>query len=136
MNTIKKWFTPFEEIGKSQRLIIIGLWFLVLITYWFISSIGAKHLFPTPPQVWEGFVALYKEGLVVHIASSLGLCFQAAIISLLFSLVIVYLSPIPFLKPLAKFLSKIRYLPLTGITFYLTMLVSNARTMQVWVLVS
>lgn len=135
MNLLKKWFTPFEEIAKSQRLIIISLWFLLLLVYWFVSSAGSKHLFPTPNQVWEGFVSLYKEGLVVHIASSLGLCFKAAFISLLFSLVVVYLSPIPLLKPIAKFLSKIRYLPLTGITFYLSMLVSNARSMQVWVLV-
>jgi NitT/TauT family transport system permease protein len=48
---------------------------------------------------------------------------------------IAYAYPIPLLQPLAKTMSRLRYLPLTGITFYLTMLVTNARTMQVWVLV-
>jgi ABC-type nitrate/sulfonate/bicarbonate transport system permease component len=96
---------------------------------------GSKHSFPTPTQVWGGLQSLYAEGLVVHIASSLGLCLQAAAISLVISLVIVYLSPLPALKPLAVFLSRLRYLPLTGITFYLAILVSGARTMQVWVLV-
>jgi NitT/TauT family transport system permease protein len=55
--------------------------------------------------------------------------------SILFSLLIAYAYPIPLLQPLAKTMSRLRYLPLTGITFYLTMLVTNARTMQVWVLV-
>lgn len=132
---MKKWFRPFEEISKSQQMTIVGVWVLLVLGYWIISSFGAKHLFPTPGQVWAGLGALYKEGLVVHIFSSLGLVLQAALISLSISLLIVYLSPLPFIKPLAIFFSKLRYLPLTGITFYLSILVSTARTMQVWVLV-
>jgi ABC-type nitrate/sulfonate/bicarbonate transport system permease component len=132
---IKKWFRPFEEITKSQRFTIAGIWIALLLGYWMISSAGTKHLFPTPGQVWEGFRTLYQQGLVVHIASSLALCFQAAILSLIISLIIVYLSPLPALKPIAVFFSKVRYLPLTGITFYLAMAVTGARATQVWVLV-
>jgi ABC-type nitrate/sulfonate/bicarbonate transport system permease component len=132
---IKKWFRPFEEIAKSQRMVIMSVWVLLVLGYWILSSLGTKHLFPTPPQVWEGLQSLYNEGLVVHIASSLGLCLQAAAISLIISLIVVYLSPLPALRPMAVFLSRMRYLPLTGITFYLSILVSGARTMQVWVLV-
>jgi NitT/TauT family transport system permease protein len=97
-------------------------------------SAGTKHLFPTPGQVWDGFQSLYAEGLVVHVVSSLALCLQAALISIVISLLIVYLSPLPAIRPIAKALSRIRYLPLTGITFYLAILVSDARTMQVSVL--
>jgi ABC-type nitrate/sulfonate/bicarbonate transport system permease component len=132
---LKKWFRPFEKVALNQSLMIIGFWIVLMFGFWFYSSLGSKHLFPTPGQVWAGMKSLYNEGLVVHIASSLGLCLQAALISNFISLVIVYLSPLPALKPVALFLSKLRYLPLTGITFYLTILVSNARTMQVWVLV-
>lgn len=114
---------------------IMLVWVVLVLSYWIFSSMGTKHLFPTPSQVWDGFQSLYAEGLVVHIASSLGLCLQAAAISLIISLFIVYLSPLPALRPVAVFLSRLRYLPLTGITFYLSILVSGARTMQVWVLV-
>lgn len=131
---VKKWFRPFEIVSQSQRTLIIGIWIILLIGYWVYASAGTKHLFPTPSQVWEGFRSLYNEGLVVHIVSSLMLCFQAAAISILVSLLLVYLSPLPALKPLAVTLSKLRYLPLTGITFYLAILVSNARTMQISVL--
>lgn len=132
---LKKWFRPFEEIAGSQRLLITGIWVILVVGYWVFASSGTKHLFPTPGQVWEGLQSLFNEGLVVHIASSLGLCLKAALISIIISLIIVYLSPLPALKPIAVFLSKLRYLPLTGITFYMSILVSNARSMQVWVLV-
>ncbi|MBG9378039.1 hypothetical protein I5907_17505 [Panacibacter sp. DH6] len=133
--SIAKFFKPFEPVKKNQRLVLAGIWLVLVMGYWVIASLGQKHLFPSPGQVLNGFASLYNEGLVVHIASSLGLCLQATLISLVVSLTIVYLSPLPALKPLAVTLSKVRYLPLTGITFYLTILVSNARSMQVSVLV-
>jgi NitT/TauT family transport system permease protein len=132
--SVKAWVRPFESVNKSQRSLIIGVWVLLVVTYWVAASSGTKHLFPTPAQVWEGLVSLYKEGLVVHIFSSLALFLKATILSILVSLAVVYLSPLPALQPIALTLSKIRFLPLTGITFYLAILVSNARTMQVSVL--
>jgi NitT/TauT family transport system permease protein len=131
---MKRWFRPFEVVAHNQRLLIIGIWVLLLMVWWFISSAGQKHLFPTPGQVWDGFQSLYNEGLVVHIGSSLALCFKATLLSVIVSLIIVYLSPLPALRPIALLFSRLRYLPLTGITFYLAILVSNARTMQVGVL--
>lgn len=131
---IKNWFKPFESIDQKQRLIITGIWLVLVVGYWFIASAGTKHLFPTPGQVWEGFRSLFNEGLVVHIGSSLWLCFQATILSIAVSLLLVYVFPLPALRPLAKFFSRLRYLPLTGITFYMAVLVSNARAMQISVL--
>ena len=131
---IKKWLRPFETVDRKQQLLIGGVWLLLVLGYWFLSSAGNKHLFPTPGQVWDGFKSLYNEGLVIHVVSSLGLCLQATLVSIIISLVIVYLSPLPALKPVANMFSKLRYLPLTGITFYLAILVKDARTMQVSVL--
>src|SRR4030095_547706 len=131
---IKKWFRPFETVNSNQRLLIAGIWVFIIVGFWIVSSLGTKHMFPTPSQVWEGFLSLYNEGLVVHIVSSLTLCLQAAGLSIIVSLILVYISPLPALKPVAYALSRIRYLPLTGITFYLAILVSNARTMQIGVL--
>ena len=135
MTSIRKWFRPFEPATKSGNVIVFSAWLIIVVIYWIISSLGTKHLFPTPAQVCEGFISLFNEGLIVHLASSLSLCLQATFFSLLISLVIAYLSPLPALRPLSVAMSKVRYLPLTGITFYLAMIVSNARQMQVSVLV-
>ncbi len=132
---MKKLFKPFEELSKNSRLIIVLSWVVAVVAFWFISSMGERHLFPTPSQVLKGFTDLYAEGLVVHIGSSLFLCLKAIVIAVIISLVFSYLSTIPVLAPIAKTISKLRYLPLTGITFYLAILISDARTMQVWVLV-
>lgn len=130
-----KLLTPFQELQKPKTTYIALAWFALLLTIWGLNSFGTTHIFPTPSQVYEGFVDLYKGGLVVHIASSLFLCFLSVLISVLISLVLCYLSPIPLLKPLSVFISKFRYLPLTGISFYVSILISDARAIQVWVLV-
>jgi len=132
---IKRWFRPFEKVSGKESAIIILIWIVLVFGYWILASTGTKHLFPTPGQVWNGFKSLYEEGLVVHIVSSLGLFLQAILLAVVGSLTIIYLSPLPALKPVAVILSRFRFLPLTGITFYLAMLVSDARRMQVSVLV-
>jgi NitT/TauT family transport system permease protein len=132
---MKNILTPFEKINKNTKLFIALGWVIVVALTWFLSSMGERHLFPSPQQVFQGLAELYNEGLVVHIGSSLLLCFSAIIIAIIISLLFSYLSTIPLIQPVAKALSKLRYLPLTGITFYLAILISDARTMQIWVLV-
>ncbi len=132
---IRKWAKPFESLSKKDSLVIGVVWFALVIAYWIVMTSGEKKLFPSPAQVWAGFIALYNEGLVVHIASSLGLCLQATLISIIVSLIVAYSYPIPLLRPLPIIMSRLRYLPLTGITFYLTVIVTDARSMQIWVLV-
>ncbi|MBK6264938.1 hypothetical protein JKA74_07810 [Marivirga sp. S37H4] len=127
---------PFEDVGKNTARMIVIFWIGALLLIWFLTSMGERHLFPSPQQVLTGFVELYNEGLVVHIASSLWLCVIAIFVAIIISLILTYLSTIPVIKPIAIAVSKLRYLPLTGITFYLAILISNARTMQIWVLVT
>ena len=131
---IKKWFRPFESVSQRSRTVIIIAWIAIILLWWFLSSLGTKHLFPTPGQVWEGFQSLWREGLRDHIISSLILFAKAILLSVIVSLTVIYLSPLPALHPIAVGLSRFRYLPLTGITFYLAIIVSNARAMQVSVL--
>lgn len=132
---MKKTVTPFEGVNNNVRWIISSCWILLICLIWFISSSGERHLFPSPTQVLNGLSELYKEGLVIHIFSSLYLCFAAIFFAITISLTISYLSTAPIIKPLAVSLSKLRYLPLTGITFYMAILINDARNMQIWVLV-
>lgn len=86
-------------------------------------------------QVSTGFSELWAEGLMTHVMSSLWLCARAVLTAVIISLIVVYLSPIPLIKPVAYMLSKFRYLPLTGIAFYITMIINDGRQIQVWILV-
>ena len=132
---MKKFFTPLEEITKTGTTTIMTSWLVLLICFWVGCSFGDTHLFPTPTQVLTGFKDLWNGGLVVHIMSSLALCAQAVLYSIIIALVFAYATAIPFFKPMGIFISKLRFLPLTGIAFYISILVNDARNIQIWVLV-
>lgn len=132
---MKKLFTPFEEISKIGRLGLFAFWAVLSIFTWMVMTSGETHLFPTIGEVVQGLKDLYANGLVVHIVSSLSLCAKAIFIAVLVSLSFVYLSTVPIFKPVSVFVSKLRYLPLTGISFYITTLLEDAREIQVWILV-
>jgi ABC-type nitrate/sulfonate/bicarbonate transport system permease component len=126
---------PFEEIKSSTKLTIQLGWLVFILSLWIACSFGDTHLFPTPMQVIVGFKELFLEGLKTHIASSLALCALSVLIGSVISLVFCYLSPLPIIKPLADSISKLRFLPLTGIAFYVGILIQDARAIQIWVLV-
>lgn len=130
-----KIFTPFEKLSKTHKTLILLGWLFLLIVIWFIGTSGTKHLFPSPGQVLTGFTDLYNEGLVVHIFNSLQLCFISIFLATVISLLFAYTWPIPALKAVSEFVTKFRFLPFTGLSFYITMVIHEARTMQVWILV-
>ena len=129
-------FKPFEIVnGKVRTFIFLG-WIAIIALIWVFSSFGETHLFPTPSQVFSGMSELFNEGLVQHIFSSLALCAQSVIIAVIISLIFSYLSSLPILTPIINLISKFRYLPLTGISFYISILLTDGRSIQVWVLVT
>jgi ABC-type nitrate/sulfonate/bicarbonate transport system permease component len=130
-----KLFTPFESISRSQKMMIGAGWIVLLIALWFIGTSGEKHLFPSPAQVAHGFSDLYNEGLVVHIFNSLKLCFLSIFLATVIALIFAYSSPIPLMKPIAEFVTKFRFLPFTGLSFYIAMIIHDARNMQIWIMV-
>jgi ABC-type nitrate/sulfonate/bicarbonate transport system permease component len=130
-----KILTPFEKISKLNKTLILISWLVLLISIWFFTTSGEKHLFPSPSQVLKGFIDLYNEGLVVHVFNSLKLCFLSIFLATIISLLFAYTWPIPVLKAVSEFVTKFRFLPFTGLSFYITMVVHEARAMQVWILV-
>ena len=130
-----KYFTPFENISKSKKTIILSIWIVLLLVLWFVTTMGQKHLFPSPNQVLKGFSDLYKEGLVVHVFNSLKLCFLSIILAVILSMLFAYSWPIPLFKPISEFVTKFRFLPFTGLSFYIAMVIHDARNMQIWIMV-
>ncbi len=132
---MKDIITLFSPISKQKKLIILLGWIAAIFLFWFLGTMGEKHLFPSPAQVFKGFSELYNEGLVVHIFSSLKLCFISIFLAVILSMIFAYLWPIPLMKPMSEFITKLRFLPFTGLSFYITMIVHNARNMQIWIMV-
>lgn len=132
---MKNIFRLFQNVPRSQKTFILLGWVILLLAFWFIGTAGTKHLFPSPSQVFEGFKGLYNEGLVVHIFNSLKLCFISIFMAIGISLLLAYTWPIPILKPIAELVTRFRFLPFTGLSFYIAMVVHDARNMQIWIMV-
>lgn len=130
-----KLFTPFEAANKTQRNLVLFVWLIGIFSLWLVAGFGDTHMFPTLSQVWVGFVDLYNDGLITHIGSSFYLFFLSVLGAVAISLIIAYLSPLTALKPISLLISKFRYLPLTGISFYVAICINGARAIQVWVLI-
>jgi NitT/TauT family transport system permease protein len=135
MKNVLKMFIPFQSVKGSSKTLMLTLWLVLLFAFWGFCAMGTTNLFPTPSQVLNGFIAIWNDALITHLFSSLSLCAQAVFFSVIISLFFTYLSTLPFFKGWADFISKLRFLPLAGITFYITIIISSARTIQVWVLV-
>jgi ABC-type nitrate/sulfonate/bicarbonate transport system permease component len=135
MKSLKGLLRPFENISNSLRLGVIAFWIIALLLLWVVGTSGEKSLFPSPSLVAKGFSDLYNEGLVVHIFNSLKLCFISIILATIVSLIFAYLWPIPLLKPVSELITKFRFLPFTGLSFYITLIVHDARNMQIWIMV-
>jgi len=132
---MKEIIKPFGKISTGKSTILVFAWVFVLGLIWVIGTSGEKHLFPNPQQVLKGFNELFQEGLVEHIFNSLKLCFLSIFLATIISMLFAYCWPIPLLKPIAEFVTKLRFLPFTGLSFYITLVIHEARIMQIWILV-
>jgi len=130
-----RFFVPFEHTSRATRTIILSAWVVLLAVLWVVATSGEKHLFPNPGQVLKGFQELWQEGLVEHIFNSLKLCFTSIILAMIISLVFAYSFPTPFFRPIAQLITKFRFLPFTGLSFYVAMYIHDARNMQIWIMV-
>lgn len=134
MKNLHKIFTPFAEITKSTRVIILLLWLSVILLLW-TFLVPEKSLFPTLPQIFNGWIELWKNGLFFHIVTTLKLIGWATLLSLLISTLFAYLSPIPAFKPLSLILTKLRYNPIQGFTLFLMIASGGGRNLQILLLV-
>jgi NitT/TauT family transport system permease protein len=107
----------------------------VLLFFWIRASVYAEVSFiPSPSEVWKALGDLWSRGLVREFMTSMSLCLQATFYALLVSMFFSYLSPLAWIRPLAQIVSKIRFLPMVGITFYLTQAGLQGRSVQIVIL--
>jgi NitT/TauT family transport system permease protein len=139
MNKIKKWLKkpiiPFENVSNHQSIILLLFWLVMILFFWIRASVGSETAFlPSPSEVGSALGELWNRGLAREFATSMSLCLQATFYALLVSMFFSYLSPLAWIRPLAQIVSKIRFLPMVGITFYLTQAGLQGRSVQITIL--
>lgn len=103
---------------------------ILIVGYWILTS-GQTHMLPNYQQIITGFFDLINVNeLWIHLYLSIKLFLKGLFFTLVFSLPIVYFSLYDFVKPIPTFISKMRYLPMVGFTYYASLLFNSSGTVQ------
>lgn len=131
--TISNLFLPNTRNSTSTIAIMVAFQVAVLLVLWTTSSF---KLLPTPGEIWTAFVGLVQnQNLIYELWNSTFLCLKAMGIAAVISLLISYLTVIPFFHPIGFLISKFRFWSLVGLSFVFTLLTSSGQDLKVSLLV-
>jgi ABC-type nitrate/sulfonate/bicarbonate transport system permease component len=130
---LKTLFTPNAQPRRSVFLSMVAAQVAALLLLWLVYPL---QLFPTLGEVLTSFKDLVQtQGLVQELWASLTTALAALGIATVLALLIAYLTALPFFRPLAFAASKMRYLTLTGLTFFMALLLSSGHQVKLSVLI-
>lgn len=133
MNKLKDFFYPNRIINKHSYIILILFQVICALLFWFLSK---SVFFPTPIEIIHSLGKLIQENnLLQELMTSTMLCIKSLLIAIVISLLISYLTVIPFFRPIAFIISKFRFLTLVGLSFYFALLTHSGQQLKVSLMV-
>jgi len=124
MKQIKKLFTPFEKVNKNVLWILVAGQIIITL---FLLQFHVSDLIPTPTDVLHSLLKIVSSAdFYDDLFVSMGLTLKAMFYSIVIASLISYLYLIPFFAPISKFITKLRYLTLTGLSFVFLLLLKDA----------
>lgn len=131
--TLQRLFTPLGVINKRTFLILALVEGAIALLIW---QLAAGELIPTPGRVAAAAATILgSDYFYANLVSSLALIAEGMGISIAIALVVAYLSLIPVFKPVAEFVIKCRYLTLTGLIFFFTLITSSGHNLKLSLLI-
>jgi len=110
----------FRILGEPSRMFrayLFVIWLVILFTFWIFTPIQGM---PYPGEVWEAFQRMFASGandtsnIVLNTWVTLQLNIWGLLLASLLSLLVAYLSCLPFMQPLNQMLQWFRYLPIVA----------------------
>ncbi|MBD2770166.1 nitrate ABC transporter permease [Hymenobacter sp. BT664] len=130
---MKELFSPNAKPRPAVFLPMVGCQVLLLLLLWLFYPL---QLFPSLGEVLAALQDLLTtQGLLQELWASLTCALGALALATLLALLLAYLTALPFFRPLAYAASKMRYLTLTGLTFFMALLLSSGHQVKLAVLV-
>lgn len=112
---IKNLFTPFGHVSRSTRTVTVICQVVIVIL---VLQVFHSPIVPPPVDVFNALMQLLQSSsLYENLFASFQITIFAMFISIMATMVIVYLSTIPFFTPIASMISKFRYLTITGLAY-------------------
>ena len=127
-------FEPLRIVNKQTILILIIFEAVFALLVW--QAAGGGGLIPSPLKVGKSMIEIFtSKEFGDDIFASLSLTFKGMFYSIIIALIVSYLALIPFFKPIATFITKCRYLTLTGLIFLFTLLTQNGHQLKLGLLI-
>jgi ABC-type nitrate/sulfonate/bicarbonate transport system permease component len=130
---MKTLFTPNAQPPRATFLLMVAGQGLVLLLLWLFYPL---RLFPSLSEVLRSLSDLITtQGLIQELWASMTTAIQALSVATVLALLISYLTALPFFRPIAYAASKMRYLTLTGLTFFMALMLSSGHQVKLSVLI-
>jgi NitT/TauT family transport system permease protein len=126
-------FAPNRVLSRATMRLLIAAQAGAALLFWWVSPLG---VLPNPAEVATALRGLWLEqGLGRELITSFTTNLEALAITLVISLVVSYLTVVPFFRPIGAAVSKGRFLGLIGLTFLFTLVVGGGHPLKVSLLV-
>jgi len=125
-------FSPNKVISKSSITILITAQIVGLMLLWIFSPFV---FLPTQTETLHAFSDLWVGGLGAELLTSFTLNLQAIGVATVISLLLAYLTVMPFFRPIIAAISKMRFLSLVGLTFFFTLATNSSHALKLSLLV-
>jgi NitT/TauT family transport system permease protein len=132
MNQALDVLLPNRVISRQTLRWVIGFQLLMLFFIWVFSP---TVFLPKPKEVFQALREMWMAGLGGELITSFYLNLQAIALSTILSLLLAYLTVIPFFRPIVTLLSKLRFLSLVGLTFFFTLMATSGHGLKLYLLV-
>ena len=132
MNQAIEVLSPNRVISKQTVRWLVGLQLLILFFIWLFSP---TIFLPKPKEVFDALREMWVEGLGGELITSFYLNLQAIALSTVLSLLLAYLTVIPFFRPIVSLFSKLRFLSMVGLTFFFTLMATTGHELKLFLLV-
>lgn len=119
---------PNESVTNGVRWALVAVWMAAIITAW---EIFRPQIFPSLDEVFRSLPDLwFQDGLFQELLTSFTVNLEALAISTVISLTLAYLSVVPAFRPLAVFVSKLRFVSPAAFFFVLVVATSSGHELK------
>jgi len=133
LGQLKKLFFPNARMPRNQYLILVLVQVVLALGLWMFSK---SELLPTPVEILAAMKRLATEDILIReLITSTALSLEAMLIATAISLAIAYATVLPFFRPFAFMVSKMRFLTLVGLSLVFTLMTSGGHQLKVSLLV-
>jgi NitT/TauT family transport system permease protein len=105
----------YGEPGVFVRANLLVLWLAAFVVFWLFNPIKAL---PFPSEIWRALGQMWaapgSQGLVYNTYVTLKLNVVGLLYSTILSVLIAYMSVLPFFQPFNKLIQWLRYIPIIG----------------------